>query len=266
MAWLDDLMRKVAAFKRCEGGGKKDWCAKLRGMALFKDLSAGAFAEMCARMEAVPVRVGQVVVREGDDGDYYYVLVEGRAAVTRKDKHPAPPPPENSGEVTPIRPSAASGAAPKTAAKPPEARLKLAELEEGAGFGEEALISNNRRNATVTMLEDGTVMRLARRDFEQLLKEPKLRWYDPAAAAAEVRKGAAWLDCRSRDDKRAEGTLPGSVRFPIEEVRERASSLDRQRLYIAYCLNARLSATAAFILTQGGYRVGVLQGGLRGLG
>jgi len=108
-------------------------------------------------------------------------------------------------------------------------------------------------------------MQLARRDFEELLKEPQLRWLAPAEAANEVTKGAKWLDVRSRDDRCPDGSLPGAIRVPIEDIREAAEALDKNALHICYCRNARLSATAAFILSQMGFRVGVLQGGLRGL-
>jgi len=39
--------------------------------------------ELLRRIEAVTVRAKDVVVREGDEGDYYYILDNGRARVTR---------------------------------------------------------------------------------------------------------------------------------------------------------------------------------------
>lgn len=252
MSWIDDLLRKVAAFKQCEGDHPQDWCTQLRQMSIFRNIAETTMAEICARMQAVHAQEGEVLIREGDEGDFYYVMVAGRAAVTRqsaaasaKDDAPAW--------------GSSRGRAPESET------LKIAELGVGSGFGEEALISNDRRNATVTMLEEGTVMRLARRDFEALLKEPQLRWFTPAEAAAETTKGARWLDVRSRDSRRLDGSLPGSIRAPIEDIRAAAAKLDKDTLYICYCRNARLSATAAFILTQMGFRVAVLQGGLRGL-
>jgi rhodanese-related sulfurtransferase len=41
--------------------------------------------------------------------------------------------------------------------------------------------------------------------------------------------------------------------------------LDRARLHVCYCNDARLSATAAFLLSRTGYRVAVLTGGMRAL-
>ena len=71
--------------------------------------------------------------------------------------------------------------------------VKLATLSVGDSFGEEALISDSKRNATVTMLTEGHLMRLNKEDFNSLLNEPLLDWVDydrahslsaPAAAAA----------------------------------------------------------------------------------
>jgi len=251
MSWIEDLLRKVAAFKQCDGDAAHDCCTQLKDMAIFRDVPETAMAEMCARMQAVHAQKGKVLIREGDDGDYYYVIVEGRAAVTRR----AEPRPETA-DAFDLDPDDTG---------PEERAVKIAELGIGSGFGEEALISNEPRNATVTMLTDGTVMQLARRDFEELLKEPQLRWLTPSDAANEVTKGAKWLDVRSRDGRCPDGSLPGAIRAPIEDIREAAETLDKDALHICYCRNARLSATAAFILAQMGFRVGVLQGGLRGL-
>jgi CRP-like cAMP-binding protein len=48
--------------------------------------------------------------------------------------------------------------------------IPLAELGLGNTFGEEALISEDKRNATVRMLTDGALMRLKKADFLELMK------------------------------------------------------------------------------------------------
>ena len=82
---------------------------------------------------------GSEVLREGEAGDCCYFLREGRAEVIR-----------GAGSDHQV----------------------LAELEVGACFGEEALLSDRPRNASVTLLEDGVVMRLDRQDFFALLRAP----------------------------------------------------------------------------------------------
>ena len=53
--------------------------------------------------------------------------------------------------------------------------MPLAELKAGDAFGEEALIVEGVRNATVTMKSDGVLLRLNKEDFIELLREPLLR-------------------------------------------------------------------------------------------
>ena len=69
--------------------------------------------------------------------------------------------------------------------------IKLAELGMGDTFGEEALISDAKRNASVTMLTEGTLMRLAKQDFRTLLNEPMLEWVDMDEARTHRRAAAA---------------------------------------------------------------------------
>ena len=51
----------------------------------------------------------------------------------------------------------------------------LAELKTGDSFGEEALISESTRNATITMITDGVLMKLAKDTFVELVKKPTLQ-------------------------------------------------------------------------------------------
>lgn len=240
MSWFKSFLDKVAAFKHCDGG-QHDWCAKLRDMESFRTLPENSMNEMCARMEPITVAAGDVIIREGAEGDYYYVIVDGRAVVTRAVDRRSPVD-EDEEEI--------------------RHEIKVADLTVGNGFGEEALISLAKRNATVTMMTDGVLMRLAKRDFEELLKKPRLMWLEASEAAARIKEGARWLDVRSRHGAEA-GSLPDAIRIPVEELRDKVGMLDKETLYICYCDHARLSATAAFLLSQMGYCVAVLQGGLK---
>src|SRR5690606_40893977 len=97
------------------------------------------------RMQRVDYQAGETVIKQGDEGDYFYVIVKGKCLVMRE---------------TPLN----------------KQGIRLAELGMGDTFGEEALISDARRNATVTMLTPGALMRLAKEDFRTLLNEPMLEW------------------------------------------------------------------------------------------
>jgi len=183
-------------------------------------------------MDTVPVAEGDVIIKQGDEGDFYYLLVEGKAKVLRR----------GDGET--------------------EARV-VAELDEPKGFGEEALISNAKRNATIVMKTGGVVMRFSKDAFNDYVKEPILDWYSAAQAQKEIGQGAKWLDVRDEDE--AQSHLPGAIEIPIDGIRKRAGELSKDILYICYCDNGRMSSSAAFVLKQSGYKTGVLRGGLQSL-
>jgi len=94
---------------------------------------------MFQKLETLPVREHEVIFLQGDAGDYYYLIQQGKCIVLRTQDR------EDS---------------------------IVAELSAGQGFGEEALLSNDSRNATVIMRTDGILLRLAKEDFDDLLKQP----------------------------------------------------------------------------------------------
>lgn len=185
--------------------------------------------ELLKRFERIDAQRGQVVVREGEEGDYYYLIESGRFQVERL----------------------VGGA-----------KIVLAELKGGDAFGEEALVTDARRNASVTALGEGRLLRLRRADFNHLLRQPLLRRLPFAEAAATVREGAVWLDVRYPSEYQYDG-LPGAINVPLAEVRDSFSALDRSRDYIAYCQTGRRSAAAAFLFSQRGFKVSLLDGGLK---
>jgi len=185
--------------------------------------------ELLKRFERVKTAPGETVIREGDQGDYYFVVESGRFSVERL----------------------VGGA-----------KVLLAELKSGDAFGEEALVSEAKRNATVTSLGEGELLRLGRTHFDELLREPLLRRVAFAEAAEKVRRGALWLDVRYPSEYQYD-KLPGAINVPLAEVRNMFAVLDRSREYVAYCQSGRRSAAAAFLFAQRGFKVWLLEGGLR---
>jgi rhodanese-related sulfurtransferase len=139
--------------------------------------------------------------------------------------------------------------------------VELAELKSGDAFGEEALASDARRNATVSLATDGRLLRLGKRDFKELLGEPLLQRLSYAEALERVARGSAWLDVRYPSEYRYD-RLPGAVNVPLNEVRNSFPVLDRAREYIVYCQSGRRSSAAAFLFAQRGFQVRLLAGGL----
>jgi len=195
---------------------------------VFRQLRTEDVQELLQRFVRLPVKRGDVVIREGDPGNAYYVVETGKCRVER-----------TVGGVT----------------------VQLGQLKAGDAFGEEALVSGNRRNATVTMLTDGALLRLEKADFERFLKKPLLHELTYAEACQKVEAGARWLDVRYPSEF-IRNKLPGAINIPASEIRDAAAILDRGREYVVYCDTGRRSAAAAFILAQRGYSAYWLAGGL----
>ncbi len=218
--------------------GKQGWKIDAASFNAFK-LQNGVFAKlpaanieaMFARMEPIDVEAHQAIITQGQEGDYYYLIQQGSAKVTRV-KDPSQPP------------------------------IVLAEISTGAGFGEEALASDNKRNATVTMKTDGQLLRLKKQDFVELLKAPIVNTVNMAEAKAKVAAGAEWLDVRFASEY-GYHHIEGAINAPLHELRSLISQLDNTKEYIVYCQTGRRSSAAAFILAQFGLHAVVLEGGTR---
>lgn len=211
-----------------DSGG--DWMTRMLGSDLFSRLPAANIQNVFTNMEAVETLAGEVIVEQGSTGDYYYIIQSGRCLVTRQ--------------------SATSGA-----------MSKLAELSEGDCFGEEALVSESTRNATVTMLTDGQLMRLAKEDFNELIKKPTLSSVTYTQAIKLIEVGAVWLDVRFADEHKATG-IKGSSNLPLNVLRSKMRTLDIDKRYVVYCDSGGRSSAGAFLLAQRGFDACYLAGGL----
>lgn len=226
---FDDESSQVEVLE-LEEDGASDWMTRMLGSDLFSRLPASNIQSVFTNMEAVETRAGEVVVEQGTPGDYYYIIQTGRCLVTRK--------------------SAANGEV-----------VKLAELGEGDCFGEESLVSDSKRNATVTMLTDGQLMRLAKNDFNELIKKPTLSSVSYNQAVKLTDEGAIWLDVRFADEHKATG-IKGSTNLPLNLLRSQMGQLDAEKRYVVYCDSGGRSSAGAFLLAQRGFDACYLAGGL----
>jgi rhodanese-related sulfurtransferase len=203
-------------------------------VGVFSQLPVANVEEMFKRMDSITATAGQVIIQQGGEGDYYYLIQRGSAVVSRI--------------VDASQPA-----------------VILAELNEGSSFGEEALVSDNKRNATVTMNTDGELLRLNKKDFIELLKAPLISQISMKDAEAKVAAGAVWADVRLPSEYKYDH-ITGAINLPLNEIRNLADSLDKSKTYILYCQTGRRSSAAAFVLAQSGVKTVVLAGGTRNNG
>jgi CRP-like cAMP-binding protein len=207
-----------------------DWMTTLLQTKAFHRIPPANIQAIFMRMQRVEAKAGDVIIKQGDDGDYFYVIVKGKCVVTRE---------------TPLN----------------RAGIRLAELGMGDTFGEEALIADTKRNATITMLTDGALMRLAKDDFRTLLNEPLLHWVTYEQAQQIVERGGKWLDVRLPSEFES-FHLEGALNLPLYFIRLKLKSLDPTLHYVTVCDTGRRSSAAAYILAERDLNASVLKGGL----
>lgn len=216
-----------------EESGEDDWMAKLLQAKAFHKIPPANIQAIFMRMQPVTLKTGETVIKQGEDGDFFYIITEGRCVVTRE---------------TPTN----------------KAGIRLAELGPGDSFGEEALISEAKRNATIAMLTDGMLMRLGKEDFRKLLTEPAQHWVEYEGAKEIVSKGGKWLDVRLPSEFE-NAHQPDAINIPLYFIRLKLDSLDPKVKYVVCCDTGRRSSAAAYILAERGYQAAILKGGLQSL-
>jgi CRP-like cAMP-binding protein len=210
--------------------GGDDWMTMLLQAKAFHKIPPANIQAIFMRMQQINYKSGDVVLKQGSEGDYFYVLTRGKCLVTRE---------------TPLN----------------KEGIKLAELDVGDTFGEEALISDAKRNATVTMTTDGAVMRLGKDDFKRLLNEPMLDWVTSDEADQLVQGGGQWLDVRLPSEFENHHK-DGAINIPLYFIRLKINTLDQSKKYVVCCDTGRRSSAGAYILSERGYQAYVLRGGI----
>ena len=213
-----------------QSAGSDDWMTTLLQTKAFHRIPPANIQAIFQRLQRLPVKAGDVIIKQGGEGDFFYIIVSGKCSVSRE---------------TPLR----------------QEGIKLAELNVGDTFGEEALIAEAKRNATVTMLTDGVLMRLNKQDFRELMNEPLLQWVDRDKATEIVAGGGRWLDVRLPSEHQTLA-IEGSLNIPLYLIRLKLSTLDQEVPYVVYCDTGRRSSAAAYLLVERGFDAYVLNGGL----
>ena len=207
-----------------------DWMTKMLQSELFCRLPTANIHQLFALLESVNYNAGDQVITQGESGEHFYIIQEGKCEVTR---------------------------APSPDAKP----IKLAELRSGDSFGEEALLTEATRNATITMKTDGVLMQLSKENFINLIKKPTLEEVSYKEGEKLVNDGAIWLDVRFPNEYE-QSRIKNSTNIPLNMLRMQVEKLQKDKKYVIYCDTGGRSSAAAFLLTDRGFNVCFLSNGL----
>ena len=204
-----------------------------RHLKVFQHLPLENVQQAFERMRERTVAAGESIVTQGEPGDSYYIILSGEADVWVTD-----PMSDETSRVT--------------------------VLSDSDGFGEESLLLEGNRTATVTMTTPGRLLVLTKADFDELLK-PQMVDVIAADKAHEMLKqgDAKLIDCRY-DMEFEESRIPGAQHIPLDRLRREAVFwIDPDPTYIVYCRSGRRSSAAAFLLRERGIRAISLTGGIR---
>ena len=111
---------------------------ELRDVPLFSEMDEQEVADIRAIMQEMKFRAGQVIIREGEMGDLFYVITEGHAEILIRD---------------------ADGA-----------ELILHEAGPGDFFGELSMLTKEPRSARIRAVDAVTTLALERDDFFEFLR------------------------------------------------------------------------------------------------
>ena len=206
-----------------------DWMSQLLQSRVMQNIPAANLQGVMMRMQEHPVSAGDMIITEGDEGDYYYLLHRGKAVVLKHN--------EVSGE-----------------------QVEVAKLGPGASFGEDALLSDSPRSSSIKMLSDGIVLRLAKDDFIQLVQHPLSETVNYQEATAIIEQGGIWLDVRT-PEKYEQAHLPNAINMPYQTLRFQIPSLSDEHHYVIVSQSGRRGIASGFLFIERGFHVSILDGG-----
>lgn len=197
-----------------------EWMMTVLHSNLFYKVPPLNVEKIFAHMQSRTVSRGEVILRQGELGDSCYFIKEGSAEVTRQGS---------------------------------EGKELLATIGPGRCFGEDALVNEAPRNATVTMSSDGVLMVLPKHAFYQLLKSPTIATVSLPGLSFPLERDVL-IDVRS-DEEYAAGHLPGAANIPLHLLGIKSRLLSLTVNYILYCDTGRRSSAATHLLAEQGFKV-----------
>jgi CRP-like cAMP-binding protein len=198
-----------------------DWFERLLDSHLFSRIPMAHVQQLFTRLRSIPVKAGEKIMREGERGDYFYVLASGNAVITNA--------------LGTIR----------------------VDLTPGMSFGEEALLGKTPRNASVTMLTDGVIKRLTEEDFNELIRRPVMQYIE-ASDVESLSESFSVLDVKMPIEFRC-GHYPGAINMPLSRLRDQLKDLATSKLYLVPDDAEGRAEIAAHILCQAGFNVRIIK-------
>jgi CRP-like cAMP-binding protein len=184
LAGIVGAFMAAPAARRRAGSTADVRVTRLAELPLFAGVPAATLEAVASRLVPVAVAAGEIVIRQGDPADRFYLIEEGTFEVTRQTPAVAAIPSKAVPAALPAVPAGmeavqaeagAAAAAVPAAAEMPEvpveapAAERLRTMRPGEVFGEIGLLRGVPRTATVTAATKGRLLALDGADFLQLV-------------------------------------------------------------------------------------------------
>ncbi|GAB2189464.1 cyclic nucleotide-binding domain-containing protein [Sessilibacter sp. MAH2] len=199
---------------------RNDWMSQLLESPLFTSIPASNIQKLFSQFEEIEVEAGQSIFEANDPGDYFYVIASGSV------------------QVIPL-----SGG-------------NTIQLSEGSYFGEEALVGDTTRNASVKMQTKGSLMRLSKEDFVELLQNPLFKYIE-RDQIDDFGPQVQLLDVRLPIEHR-HVCVRGSRNIALGKLRDNIQSLDPGYTYVVTDDGGSRSKVAVQLLLQTGLSAVIL--------
>jgi CRP-like cAMP-binding protein len=218
---IDQAPSTNSSDNNTDNNSDDDWMSRLLSSRLFEFVPPANIQALFQNFSPINFNKGDEVIRQGATGDYFYVIKQGLASIDQ------------------------------TVDNEPQ---HLKKIGPGDSFGEDALISDKKRNATITMLSSGILMRLGKEEFNNLLVKPSSEY----VTLDEIRKVIAGgeqkislIDVRHPSEIEVE-IVAGTENIPLQLLRSQFAELDPETVYVV-ATPGRRAELGSLLLTQAGF-------------
>lgn len=196
-------------------GSDDTWFLAQLAIKIFPRLSNEFLKTLLQRMELLHLKAEDMLIDTDVAAEYYYILREGFCRVCHYG-------------------------------------YLLGMMEPMETIGEYELITGNNHQNRIEMITDGMVMRLSKKDFDELLKPRFVTPLNYRETKQKLKEGGIILDLRDEDKYKGQ-RLVRSINVPLIALKNQLPRLDTNKTYILFSDTKEEGAVGAFTMAQKGY-------------
>lgn len=217
--YLDEDDLSLNATDLIDDNYQDDWENVFIRSNLAANLTNTIIHQLMSQLENIKVKANDTIIKAQTCGDYFYLIKQGNAEVHSDPKGPF--------------------------------RGEHFTLGPGNYFGDEALVAETTRNATVTMTTDGVLGRLTKEQFNELIKQYLVNPLN--ADTINLEDDVQLLDVRFPIEYKR-GHKKNSTNMPISFLRLQLQDMQQSLLYVVSPADDSRGELATYLMRQAGYR------------